>query len=151
MEANKLLDLDKDDFLANVGLFNVAIVADRDADEATRMSDRLFQIRPDSNAHRQRKALIYAIQGKKEEALNEWDSWEVWSALEMMDRLMPMWDHVRKNQTIPWVGYFGYLHNVNNPWVTDKMRQHPLYVQYLKEMKIVHEERVKKYYHLFDD
>jgi len=151
MEANKLLDLDKDDFQANNMLFIVAIAADRDVDEATRMSNRLFQISPDSTAHRRRQALIYAIQGKKEEALNEWDGLPVLFALEMIDRILSTSELVSKNQPIPYLGRFGYLHNVNNPWWTDKMRQHPVFPQYLKEAKIVHEERVKKYYHIFDD
>jgi hypothetical protein len=94
--------------------------------------------------------LIYAIKGKKAEALKGNTSPRVHiilgmnhEALAQLDTLISAWD-------ISYSSIFKFLSLKSNPYF-DGIREEPQFQQWLEEAKIVHEERVAKYGHLFDE
>jgi len=142
----KSLEFDENNYYANQYLFIITLFVDRDTVEAKRISKKLYQLRPDSF----RRALILAVEGSKEEALEENSGLMVYLILDMRSQALSLMDQRINNLDNISRGLFEYLSFKGNPSF-DNIREEPQFQKWLKEAKVVHEERVKKYYHLFDD
>ena len=105
----------------------------------------------DSIYIRQRESQLLAAEGKKDLALKKApNDLTVKLLLDTHEEALAQMDSIISTQSNPFTGFYGYLSLKNAPFFS-KIREEPQFQQWLKEAKIVHEERVRKYYHLFDD
>jgi TolB-like protein len=146
---NKMLEYDGDNYNIDRILFDINII-DRDTTSATKLLKKLYQLQQDSMANSRRRSLIFAIQGKKEEALKGNTSLRVHIILGMNREALQQMDSLINGLTIPFTGNYSYLSLKGNPDF-DGIREEPQFKQWLEEAKVVYEERVAKYGHLFDD
>ena len=68
----------------------------------------------------------------------------------MREEALAKIDSIISSTDFKYIGFYGYLSLKGHP-IFANIREEPQFQQWLKEAKIVHEERVRKYYHLFDD
>ena len=105
--------------------------------------------------------MLLAIEGRKEEALKVKDSitnffykWffdlRLYLILDMKSEALSLMYEVLNSLDNPYSGTLGYLSLLGDPYY-EKIREEPQFQEWLKEAKEVHEERVRKYYHLFDE
>ena len=74
----------------------------------------------------------------------------VFLILDMKEEALRLIEEYSSKQPTPYVGIFGYLTLKGHPIYTN-VREEPRFQKMLKEAKVYHDERVSKYYHLFDD
>ena len=145
-ELNKTLILDKNDFLANQWRFEIAVFYDKNYSEAKEIYKRLESINKGENEFE--RAIILAIDGHREEALITYKSLGVYSILGMKKEALNRLDSLGANQN--YIGNYSYLNLVNLPHFKF-IKDEPRFKEILAEAKKVHEERVAKYGHLFDE
>jgi tetratricopeptide (TPR) repeat protein len=145
----KGLEFHEDHFWLNMILFYMKVFVDGDTIEAKRISQKLdpsFDSRSSES-----KALVLAMEGRKEEALNENSGWLVKIKLGMRSEALSSLDQIINGPDYPSKDYyFGYL-SLKGHIFFESIREEPEFQQWLKEAKLVHEERIRKYGHLFDD
>jgi len=146
---DKTLKYDGDNYAMNRMLFNISII-DRDTAKAEILLKKLYQLDPDSIANDYRKSLVFAIGGKKDEALKGNTSLHVKVILGMNREALQQMDTLINGLAIPFTGNFSYLSLKGDPDF-DGLREEPQFQQWLAKAKIFHEERVAKYGHLFDE
>ena len=119
--------------------------------EAKRICKTLDEISDQYSLHR--KALIWAAEGRKEEALKiDTTSWIVKTIFGMKNEAIICLDQIidRPEESRYFDYYFGYLSLKGNVFF-ESIREEPQFQQWLKEAKLVYDERIRKYGHLFDD
>lgn len=97
------------------------------------------------------ESLILAAEGKREHALRTNKSLEVYSILGMKKEALNLIDS--SNSATNFTGtYYSYNYNfLTNAKVTEFIRDEPKFQEILARAKKVHEERVAKYSHYFDE
>ena len=163
-QVRQSLDFDRDDFTANGALLDIAIAFDQDTTEAKRILNKLIESITFRPLNKLLIAKLLAIEGKKEEALEveasvsdfnfKW-KWifdlRLHLMLDMKSEALTVMDEVLNSLDNPYSSDFlGYLSLLGDPYY-DKIRDEPQFQEWLEEARIVHEERVRKYYHLFDE
>lgn len=141
----KILENNSNDISANFGMLVIAVFYDSDKIEATRIIEKIEKL---SAKLKWTRALPLAMEGKKEEALSLNKDILVWSLLKMKEETISKLDtkSVEEYFTSP----YSYL-NLNNAAYFDFIREEPKFKEILIKAKEVHDIRVGKYGHLFDD
>jgi TolB-like protein/AraC-like DNA-binding protein/tetratricopeptide (TPR) repeat protein len=156
-QLNKGLEFYPDHYFLHFINFSISLLVDKDPVEAKRISEFLDQI--DSvrglcymRCHF-RKALILAVEGRKEEALRESKDWPVYAILGMKQEAIAKLDSAIKNHPYQWDNkdyYYGYL-SLKHKVVFDNIREEPRFQELLKEAKIEYDIHMEKYGHLLDN
>lgn len=136
-----VLEIDRNSLNAYNRLLFVSLFYDEDLSEAKRIYQEIQQINPNQNEYQQ--ALLLAAEGKKEEALNTkpFPNVPLYSFLNMKEEALNI-------ITTGWNASYPMLKNHR---IYDFIREEPIFIEIQAKAKIVHEERVRKYGHLFDD
>ena len=146
IQVEKILDFDENHFQANTLLFYLSLMVDKDTIQARKLYNTLQHV-PNSNY---RKALLLAIEGRKEEALDTFPFPErtLYSLLDMKKEAIDLANShsTKSNYTYRWT-----YNSLVNDGSYDFIRNTPEFQKILVEAKRVHEERVAKYSHLFDE
>jgi TolB-like protein len=145
----KGLELHEDHFWLNMLLCYMNVFVDGDTLEVKRISKKLeSSFDPRS---KESKALVLAMEGRKEEALKEYSSWIVKiklgmkaEALASLEQIINSPDFLSKDY------YYGYL-SLKGHVFFESIRDESQFQKWLKEAKIVYDERMRKYGHLFND
>ena len=150
-QAMNLVEFDENNFMGNQYLFYITIIVDRNIPKAKRIAQKLNKIESHNMYVSIREALILAAEGKKDEALDRRPNEVIiYLSLDMVEEALAQMEKNIRRQANPYTHFYGYLSLKNHP-IFNKIREEPRFQQWLREAKIVHEERVRKYYHLFDD
>jgi len=145
----KGLELHEDLFWLNMILFYMKVFVDRDIIEARRISEKLDPSYDSRSI--ESKALMLAMEGKKEEALNVDSDWIVKINLSMKTEALASIEQIINRPDFPSKDYYyGYL-SLKGHVFFERIRDEPQFQQWLKEAKLVYDERMRKYGHLFDD
>jgi len=144
----KILEFDKNDYWANKLMFRMALLYNKDTSEAKRIYKTLQQIALNSGTIQYEKALLLAVDGKKEEALSINKSMDIYSIFNMKKEALNLLDSLSAELT--YTGNWTYL-SLKNIKSFDFIREEPEYDEVLNRAKKVYEERLIKYGHLFDD
>lgn len=145
----KGLELHDDLFWLNMLLFYMKVFVDQDIIEAKRISEKLDLSYDERKI--QAKALIFAMEGRKEEALKKNSGWLVKIKLGMKSEALSNLDQIINGSDLPAKDYyFGYL-SLKGHIFYETIREEPQFQQWLKDDKVVYDERMRKYGHLFDD
>jgi len=135
----------------------ITLVVDQDLVEAEKISNKLFQIDEDSIMYRF-NVLKLAYEGKEEESLEEMVRYGInyrtkgilKARLGMTSEALSDLEQAIKGSANPYSGDLSYLTLKDHPFY-ENIRQESEFQQWLKEAKVVHDERVQKYSHLFND
>ena len=145
----KGLELHEDHFWLNMLLFYMKVFVDQDIIEAKRISEKLDPSYDSRSI--ESKALMLAMEGKKEEALNVDSDWIVKINLSMKTEALASIEQIINRPDFPSKDYYyGYL-SLKGHVFFERIRDEPQFQQWLKEAKLVYDERMRKYGHLFDD
>ena len=148
-QLRKGLELHEDHFWLNMLLFYMKVFVDRDIVEAKKISEKLdLSYDPRSI---ESKALVLAMEGKKEEALEVDSNWIVKiklgmkaEALASLEQIINSPDFLSKDY------YYGYL-SLKGHVFFESIRDEPQFQEWLKETKEVYDDRMRKYGHLFNE
>lgn len=148
LNLEKVLKFDVMHNSANASLFRITLLYDKDVSEAKKVYQTLKQLRP--NASKRQLALLLAYEGKKEEALNtfSYPNIALYSLLNMKKEAL---DIVKSTSTNTDYSFGWTYNNLLNAGSFDFIRNSPEFQKILVEAKKVHEERVAKYGHLFEE
>jgi len=125
----------------------INLLIDRDTTNAKSIHQKMDTT---SRGFNFRKAVLLAVEGKKEEALALNSGVELTSLLGMKNEaLVGMEARINRRNT-PFISNLSYL-NLKYDLLYENIRNEPQFQEWLKEAKVVHEERVAKYGHLFDE
>jgi len=154
-QIKKLLEFNENNLWGIQYLFLITLIEDCDIPEAEKLLDKMVKISPGARFIDSMKALLLAAEGEKDKALLQSpNDAMVYSLLDMqeeaLESIAQMIDQINNSSVNPYTGYFGYL-SLKGDYFFDKIRQEPQFQEWLEEAKVLHEERVAKYYHLFDD
>jgi TolB-like protein/AraC-like DNA-binding protein len=156
-QLTKGLEFHQDHYFLNWIHFSISVLVDKDPAEAKRISEFLNQKDSLRGIYERntpfRKALILAVEGRREEALKESTDWPVYAILGMKKEAMEKLDQAIKDYPGEWGDrdyFYGYL-SLKNKVVFDNIREEPQFQEWLKEAKIEYDKRIEKYGHLFDD
>jgi len=143
----KVIELAPNDLLANRTLLYMAIFYDRDTTEANSLLEFLKEAYPNRNFSYY-NTLLRAVEGNKDAALSLKPSLIKYSLLDMKKEALDLADsyYADTNFTSSWT----YLHLLNDPTV-NFIREDARFKKILAAAKKVHDERVAKYGHLFDE
>jgi TolB-like protein/AraC-like DNA-binding protein len=145
----KGLELREDHVWLNMLLFYMKVFVDQDTIEANRIYEKLApsydQVSIES------KALLLAMEGKKEEALKVDSVWRVKLRLNMKTEALASIAQIINRPYFPGKDhYYGYL-SLKGHIFYESIRDEPQFQQWLKETKLVYDERMRKYGHLFNE
>ena len=145
----KGLELREDHVWLNMLLFYMKVFVDQDTIEANRIYEKLApsydQVSIES------KALLLAMEGKKEEALKVDSAWRVKLRLNMKTEALASIAQIINRPYFPGKDhYYGYL-SLKGHIFYESIRDEPQFQQWLKETKLVYDERMRKYGHLFNE
>lgn len=126
-------------------LFRIAVFYEKDINEA----NRIFQViqKLDSGDHPRFKSYLLAMDGKKDDALSLFKSIGTYSLLGMAKETMNRVDSL--NSLYSFIGIYTY-NGLHSAKYFDIIRDEPRFKEILAKAKKVHEERVAKYGHMFD-
>ena len=145
----KGLELHEDHFWLNMLLFYMKVFVDQDIIEAKRISEKL-NLSYD-NRKIQAKALVLAMEGKDEEALEVDSHWIVKIKLGMKaEALASIEEYLNRSDWLAKDYFYGYL-SLKGQVFFVSIREEPQFQKWLKDAKIVYDERMRKYGHLFID
>jgi tetratricopeptide (TPR) repeat protein len=144
---NKVLELDPNNLAANQTLLFIAVFYDKDMVEAKRISSKLKDTYP-ARDYSYYESWLLALEGKKEEALSLSKGMTTYSLLDMKGEGINLVDSI--NTIYDYTGFYTYI-ILKNHILTEFIRDEPRFKEILAEAKKVHEERVRKYGHLFDE
>jgi hypothetical protein len=116
-------------------------------------ANRIFQKLTPSydQVTKESKALLLAMEGKKEEALKVDSVWRVKLILNMKTEALASIEQIINRPDFPGKDhYYGYL-SVKGHIFYESIRDEPQFQQWLRETKLVYDERMQKYGHFFDD
>ena len=143
-----LIEFDKNYLLAYYLLFKRVLFYDKDISEAKRIYQNLEELNPNRNTYQ--LALLLAVEGKREEALRTfpYPNMTLYSILNMNEEAISLVSSmsIAKEYCVQW----SYTSLKNNQ-VFDFIRDEPKFEEILAKAKKIHEERVAKYGHLFDE
>ena len=131
-------------------MIKTSIVEDNNLIEAHRIYGIAKNISTEIDLKRQ-KSLILAAEGKREQALRTYKSLEVYSVLDMKTEALNLIDS--SSSATNFTGFYNsFSYNfLTNAKVTEFIRDEPEFKVILAKAKKVHDERVAKYGHLFDE
>jgi TolB-like protein len=145
----KGLELHEDLFWLNMLLFYMKVFVDQDIIEAKKISEKLDPSYDSRSI--ESKALLLAMEGKKEEALKIDSGWRVKIKLGMKSEALSSLDQIINGPDYPSKDYYyGYL-SLKGHIFFESIRDEPQFQKWLKEAKLKYDERMRKYGHLFDD
>jgi len=156
-QIKELLEFDKNNFAANFWMFYVSLLVDQDIPEANRIYNHHLSITPNLNLSNEvLKAWLLASDGRNEEILKETSNINqrmlagyVYAALDNKQALYLL-DSLNNSAINKYILPLTYL-DLKNNLIFNKLKDEPQFQEWLEEAKIVHEERVRKYSHLFDE
>jgi len=156
-QIKELLEFDKNNFAANFWMFYVSLLVDQDIPEANRIYNHQLSITPNLNLSPEvLKAWLLASDGRNEEILKETSNINqrmlagyVYAALDNKQALYLL-DSLNNSAINKYIRPLSYL-DLKNNLIFDKLKEEPQFQEWLEEAKIVHDERVRKYGHLFDE
>jgi len=129
-------------------MFFVALLVDQNIPEAKRINNELND--------KVLKAWLLAADGRNEEILKEISNIQKHNDLGYAyaalgnEQSLYLLDSLNNSAINKYEMPFTYL-DLKNNLIFDKIREEPQFQEWLKEAKVVHEERMQKYGHLFDD
>jgi hypothetical protein len=145
----KGLELHHDLFWLNMILFYIKVFVDQDIKAAKRISEKL-NLSYDQRSI-QAEALILAMEGKAEEALKVDSHWIVKIKLgRKSETLASVEEYINRSDWLAKDYYYGYL-SLKGHVFFETIREDPQFQKWLKDAKLVYDERMRKYGHLFDD
>lgn len=127
-------------------LFRIAVFYEKDINEANRIFKVIQKL--DSGDHPSFKSYLLAMDGKKDDALSLSKRIGTYSLLGMVKETMNLVDSL--NSLHPFIGYWSY-NGLHSTKYFDIIRDEPRFKEILAKAKKVHDERVVKYGHLFDE
>ena len=143
----KIIEVDPNNVFTIKYLLLYSLVYFEDLEQAKRLLNKLEQVNPNNNKNQE--ALILAFEGRKEESLNLYLGDEfIYSMLNMKVDALNRIDSLRND---PVYDTFYSYPSLQNDKVFDFLRDEPKFKEILAKVKIVHDERVAKYGHLFDE
>lgn len=147
-----ILDIDRNNLFALGEIFRLALIYDHEIDEARKTFQILEQLAPGKNEYQ--NAMLLAGEGRKEEALSlNKKSMVLYSILDMKKEGLIFARQILARSLTPegeYVWVWEYLH-LQNIKIFDFIIEEPGFQEILTRAKKVHEERVAKYGHLFDE
>jgi tetratricopeptide (TPR) repeat protein len=141
----KILEVDANHLWTNRRMAGIVLFHDHDNTEAKKILNKILKIDTENKFAR---ALLFAIEGEKEDALSLDKNLYVYSLLDMKKEALREVDST--SMVTEFSGWCSYI-SLKNWKVLDFIREEPAFKEVLEEAKIVHEERIRKYGHLFDD
>jgi adenylate cyclase len=149
MVYKKIFEIDKDFHFPTTmeDLLIIAIVYDNDKDEANRIINELQVINPNS-PYSQYRAWMSAIEGKKEEALSLNTGFITYCLLNMKKEALQRLNSLSVKSIYVRSMSYNYLQNIK---FTEFIRDEPQFKEIITKAKKVHDARVAKYGHLFDE
>jgi len=150
-QTSNHLEFDANNFWGNQYLLYFTLYVDRNIPKAKKLVDKLNRIDTISFYIRQREAQLLAAEGKKDLALKKApNDLSVKLLLDTQEKALAQMDSIFNLPNFSYTGYWGYLSLKGHPSFA-KIREEPQFQEWLQEAQAVHEERVRKYYNLFDD
>ena len=144
----KILEVDQKNLPAYNDLFQMMVFHYKDSAEAKRIYKKIQEIRPGGFDHF--KTWLLVLEGKKDEIeLGEPDI-PINMMLGNYDEALDQLEKIIDNNKKPYEGRLSY-ESLNGYTFFEPIRQEPRFQQWLQEAKIIHDERVAKYGHLFDE
>lgn len=128
-------------------LFYIAVFYENDIEEAKSLFEKIQMIDPDDKQTRFNSWLL-AKEGKESFSKLSGGGLELYSLLNMKEEALSLLDSI--NTTTNYFDSFSYL-ALKNLKVYDFIRDEPEFHEIIAKAKKVHEERVAKYGHLFDE
>jgi len=144
----KLLEIEPTNPIFLGPLLRLALFYDKDLEEAKRIYNILEQVETIDNI-KYDKALLLAAEGKREEALILSKGFYLYSLLNMKEEAIDRADSISlvTNYT---TSFYTYTCLINDK-ATEFIREEPKFKEVLARAKVVHEERIRKYGHYFDE
>ena len=141
----KILEMDKNDLSGLFGMFHIALFIDNNNNNAKTYLDKIQKANSDMSKIVQSHML--AMDGKKE-ALSLVKSKVNYSLLNMKKEALSKIDSISTGNNFS--RNYTFL-RLRNELAFEFIRDEPEFIEILAKAKIVHEERVAKYGHLFDE
>jgi hypothetical protein len=155
-QVKDLLEFDKNNWAANFWMFYVSLLVDQDINEANRIYNLLDSVANFNPSNKVLKAWLLASEGRNDEILEETSNINerlvagyIYAALDNKQALYLL-DSLNNSAINKYILPLTYL-DLKNNLIFNKLKDEPQFQEWLKEAKIVHEERVRKYSHLFDE
>jgi TolB-like protein/Tfp pilus assembly protein PilF len=143
-ECSTVLEMDENSTNAMFILFESAVFHKKDINEAERLLKRLHG----ELYYDHYRARVLAMNGEKEKALELSNHWTVYSLLNMKKEALKQLDSLSSAEKyFEWNSYNALL-NMNR---TESLREEPKFKEILAKAKVVYDERMAKYGHLFDE
>ena len=147
----RMIEVDPRNVYANRSLLYITLLYDKDLDEAKRLYHTLEQLQPSNNKYEE--ALLLATEGNREAALStskisNSKRLRLYSILDMKEEALVIIDSLSKE--VGYAAFDTYL-NLQNNKIFEFIRDEPKFKEMLSKAKKVHEERVAKYGHYFDE
>jgi len=154
-QVKDLLEFDKNNWVANFWMFYVSLLVDQDINEANRIYNHLNVEHPEGS-NKVLKAWLLASEGRNDDILEEASNINerlgagyIYAALDNKQALYLL-DSLNNSAINKYILPLTYL-DLKNNLIFNKLKDEPQFQQWIKEAKVIHEERVRKYGHLFDD
>ena len=146
-ECLKILELDDNNKTAYQALFEIAVFHKKDKNEAERILKEIQRIQPDDD-FKYYRACMLAMEGKKEEALNLNKDEAIYCLLNMKKEALEKLDSISSASEYSLFYPYNGLRKMKR---TESLREDPKFKEILAKAKVVYDERMAKYGHLFDE